>query len=139
MRAPQFHELCELRQIALSWALVSDGKCACRSATYEIRYPAWISPFSVHYTVTYTSPAKWLGVEAAYFIIRGYFLLQPVPVAALSKAQVSGCSPAEIVGSNPAGCSSIVSVVYCQVDVSMTSWFLVQRSPTKCSVSLCVI
>jgi len=32
-----------------------------------------------------------------------------------------------------------VSVVCCQVEVSATSWSLVQRSPTDCGASLCVI
>jgi hypothetical protein len=31
--------------------------------------------------------------------------------------------------------SSLVSVVCCQVEVSATSWSLVQRSPTECGVS----
>jgi hypothetical protein len=30
-----------------------------------------------------------------------------------------------------------VSVVCCQVEVSATSWSLVQRSPTECGVSEC--
>jgi hypothetical protein len=34
---------------------------------------------------------------------------------------------------------SVVSVVYCQVEVSATDWSLVQRSPTDCGASLCVI
>ena len=33
----------------------------------------------------------------------------------------------------------VVSVVCCQVEVSATSWSLVQRSPTGCDASLCVI
>jgi hypothetical protein len=33
---------------------------------------------------------------------------------------------------------SVVSVVCCQVEVSATSWPLVQRSPTDCGASLCV-
>jgi hypothetical protein len=37
------------------------------------------------------------------------------------------------------GCLFVVSVVCFQVEVSATSWSLVQRSPTDCSVSLCVI
>jgi hypothetical protein len=48
----------------------------------------------------------------------------PIPVAARSKAQVSGRLPAEIVVSNPTGgheCLSVMSVVYCQVEVSATS------------------
>jgi len=32
-----------------------------------------------------------------------------------------------------------VSVVCCQVEVSATSWSLVQRSPIDCAASLCVI
>ena len=37
------------------------------------------------------------------------------------------------------GYFSVVSVVCCQVEVSATSWSLVQRSPTDCGASLCVI
>jgi hypothetical protein len=33
----------------------------------------------------------------------------------------------------------LLSVVCCQVEVSATSWSLVQRSPTDCGASLCVI
>ena len=33
----------------------------------------------------------------------------------------------------------VVSVVCCQVEVSATSWSLVQGSPTDCGASLCVI
>ena len=33
----------------------------------------------------------------------------------------------------------VVSVVFCQVEVSATSWSLVQRSPTDCGASLRVI
>jgi hypothetical protein len=34
---------------------------------------------------------------------------------------------------------SVVSVVCCQVQVPATSWSLIQRSPTNCGTSLCVI
>jgi hypothetical protein len=37
------------------------------------------------------------------------------------------------------GYLSVVSAVCCQVEVSATSWSLVQRSPTDCAASLCVI
>jgi hypothetical protein len=37
------------------------------------------------------------------------------------------------------GCLSAVSVVCCQVEVSATDWSLVQRSPTDCGASLCMI
>jgi len=33
----------------------------------------------------------------------------------------------------------VVRVVCCQVEVSATDWSLVQRSPTDCGASLCVI
>ena len=60
-----------------------------------------------------------------------------------SRTRVCGRFPAEIVGSNPTGrglgCLSVVSVVYCQVEVSAASWSMVQRSPTDCGASLCVI
>jgi hypothetical protein len=37
------------------------------------------------------------------------------------------------------GCLSLVSVVWCQVEVSATSWSLVQRRSTDCGVSqMCV-
>jgi hypothetical protein len=35
--------------------------------------------------------------------------------------------------------SVFVSVVCCQVEVNATDWSLVQRSPTECGASLCVI
>ena len=47
-----------------------------------------------------------------------------VPVAARSKVWVCGRSSAEIVGSNLTGghgCPSVLSVVFCQVEVSATS------------------
>ena len=37
------------------------------------------------------------------------------------------------------GCLSVLSVVCCQVEVSGTSWSFVQRNPTDCGASLCVI
>jgi hypothetical protein len=45
-----------------------------------------------------------------------------------------------IAGSNPAGghgCLSVVSVVWCQVEVSASGRSLVQRNATECDVSEC--
>ena len=39
----------------------------------------------------------------------------------------------------PGAWMSVLSVVCCQVEVSSTGWSLVQRSPTDCDASLCVI
>ena len=35
-------------------------------------------------------------------------------------------------------CLSVVSVVFCHLEVSVTSWSLDERSPTDCDASLCV-
>ena len=62
---------------------------------------------------------------------------QPIPVAAQYKAWVCGHLLAGIVGLN--GCLSLVSVMCCQAEVSVTSRSLVQRSPANSGASLCVI
>ena len=60
----------------------------------------------------------------------------PIPVATLSKVWVYCRSIAGIAGSNPSGVwMSLVSVVYCQVEVSATGRSPVERSPTECGVS----
>ena len=59
-------------------------------------------------------------------------------MAARSKASVCGRSLAGFAGSNPSGghgCLYLVSFVCCQVEVSVTSWSLVQRCPTEWGVS----
>ena len=59
-------------------------------------------------------------------------------MAALSNAWVCGRSLPETVASNPAGVRlSFVSVVFCQVEVSLSDRSIVQRSPTDCGVSEC--
>ena len=63
-------------------------------------------------------------------------------LAGPSGRAVCGGSPAETVCANPIGghgCVSVVNVVCCQVEVAATSRSLVQRSPTDCGASLCVI
>jgi len=59
-------------------------------------------------------------------------------LAAQSKSWVCSRSLAGIAGSNPAahGCVSVVSVMFCQVEISALGWSLVQRSLT-CGVSEC--
>ena len=69
-------------------------------------------------------------------------MLVSFPVAERSRARVCGRSLAGIAASNPTRghrCLSLVSVVCCQVEVSAVSRSLVQRSPTDCGVSSCVI
>ena len=59
-----------------------------------------------------------------------YILLGIVLVA----ARVCGRSLAGIVGSNPAGHGylSLVSVVYCRVEVAAKGRSVIQRNPTEC-------
>ena len=61
-------------------------------------------------------------------------------MASQSKACVCGRSLAGIAGLNSAGGMdvSLVNFVWCQAEVSVTGRPLVQRSPTKCVVSLSV-
>jgi hypothetical protein len=69
-----------------------------------------------------------------------YVCVWPIPVAARFKAWVYGRTLAGIVGFNSRrghGCLSLVSVVYCQIEVFATGWSLVQRSPIECGVSEC--
>ena len=62
-------------------------------------------------------------------------------MSALSTVLVRGRSLAETAVSNPTGTRylSLVSVVCCQVEVSATGRSLLQRSPTECGVSECVL
>ena len=64
----------------------------------------------------------------------------PVPVASRSKPWVCVHSTAGITGSNPVWgheWPSVVSVVFCQIQVSASSWSLFQRSLTECGLSEC--
>ena len=65
---------------------------------------------------------------------------KPVPVAARSRRRFAA---ARLLSSwvriPPGAWMFVVTVVCCHVEVSATSWSLVQRSPTDCDASLCVI
>ena len=78
------------------------------------------------------------NLQCIHFFFEGYGS-GLVSVAARSKA--CGRSPAEIVGPNPTGGMDVcvVSVVFCLVEVTATSRSFLQRSPTDCGVSLCMI
>ena len=57
-------------------------------------------------------------------LLRGFYISQPLAVAARSKAWVFGRCFGAIAGPNPTGgngCLSVVIVVFCQVEVSATS------------------
>jgi len=63
----------------------------------------------------------------------------PIPEAAQSKAWVYGRLLNGIAGSDPTESidMSVVSAVWCQVEVSATDRSLVQRSLTECGMSEC--
>jgi hypothetical protein len=93
--------------------------------------------FLSFYLLTLSFPLISFRLFVLFFYSICAFL--PVPVAARSKAQVYGRSPAAIVGSNPTGGIDVCLLWCCQVEISATSWLLVRRSPTDCGASLCVI
>ena len=76
------------------------------------------------------------------FMVLNWRAGQPVPVAARSKPWVCGPSLPGILGSNPTWEWTSVSLtgVCCQVEVSTSGRFLVQRNPNECvCLSLSVI
>ena len=87
---------------------------------------------------------KWKDLQPNV-LIGGLVLVKednlPIPVAERSKAWVCSRLPTGIAGSNPAGGMDVCCkcCVFFQVEVSATGRSLVQRSPTDCGASLCVI
>ena len=78
-----------------------------------------------------------------HFLKYFYYIIpfnMPIPVAVWSKARsVAACLLRSWVRIPPGTWMFVVSVVCCQVEVPATNWSLVQRSPTDCGASLCVI
>jgi hypothetical protein len=90
----------------------------------------------VRFIVIYKETLRLMGrpPELNDISVRGVYYLSEYTTCV-----VYGFSLAGIMGSNPAwghGCLSLVSVAFCQVQVSATGRSLVQRSPTEC---LCVL
>jgi hypothetical protein len=66
----------------------------------------------------------------------------PIPVAEQCKAWICSRSPAGIAGLNPVEGMDVCLLwvlCFCQVEDSATDWSLVQRIPTDCGASSCVI
>ena len=84
------------------------------------------------------TPSKW---NRTYKFYASGCEVLPIPVAERMKATVCGRSLAGIAGSNLAGgmdlCLAIV--VFFQVQICTPNKSPVQRSPTDCDVSLCLI
>jgi hypothetical protein len=60
--------------------------------------------------------------------------LMPVPVAARPSQGSLACWDCGFESHRGRGCLSVVIVVCCQVEVSVASWSLIQRSPTDCCI-----
>jgi hypothetical protein len=86
--------------------------------------------------ITKRCTAKWI-IE----MILINLLELDISVRRATKTWVCGRSPAGIAGSNSAEGMDVCfeCCVCCQVEVSATGRSFVQRSPTYCGVSLCVI
>jgi hypothetical protein len=70
-----------------------------------------------------------LGIDVCYFDSLYYCL--SIPVAVWPNAKVCGRRLAGVAVSNPAVGIAVVSVVFCQVEVSATERSVVQGSPTE--------
>jgi len=71
-------------------------------------------------------------------LITFFYETPQVHVAARSKACTAAARLLRLwVRIPPVACLPVVTVVCCHVEVSTTSWSLVQRSPTDCAASLC--
>ena len=75
--------------------------------------------------------------QYTHFLFSNIFR-KPIPVAARSKAYVCGRSPAEIVGSNPAGGMGVFCCDCCVLSGTGLCDEPIRR-PEECGASLCVI
>ena len=94
-----------------------------------------------HHLSTLCSTSGNKGKFRGVTIHRQLVLYLPITVARRSKASLRpiACWDCGFESRRGHGRVSVVSVLCCQVEVSATGWSLFQRSPTDCSVSLCVI
>jgi hypothetical protein len=109
----------------------------------------WWNTLLIHLRNVYNltvSPFQITGTNAVgpvCFIVAAFldFISLQIVLAGARGRAVFGRSSAEIVGSNPIGAWMFVccECLCYQLEVSATSWSLVQRSPTDCGASLCVI
>jgi len=143
---------CQVEVSASSWSLAQRSPTDYRVSEYDreasIMKKPWptggvapegwkIPTFTyVHISIIYHS----FLLRAIEFGKYSYTYVQPIPVAGRSKLWVCFPSLFGIAGSIPVrfhGYLSLVSIVFCQVEVSASSWSLVQMSPTDYGVSEC--
>jgi hypothetical protein len=79
-----------------------------------------------------------MAFETSYYL-KSSTTRMPISAAVRYKSWVCGLSLPGVEGLSLAGSRwpSLVSVVCCEVEVSVSGWSLVQRSPTECCVSEC--
>jgi hypothetical protein len=141
----------KLSSVALCWEHAKTGSCLCilpSKRNFQQANMSWSRrrrPSSWHRGVeTNNLRLLWqpsvFGQDrqtlTAQHFVNSYFPTQPGPVAARSK-------PARLlrlwVLIPPGAWMSVVTAVCCHVEVSAKGSSLVQRSPTDCDASLCVI
>ena len=134
----------------------------CWSCSLFICIQQGTNPFKYHFSCTeyhFSSSTKTASFQTPdgkvswgeYFIFCYYhvftslqhcnYSITPVPAAARSWRRSAAARMLGLRVRIPAGawCLSPVIVVCCQIEVSATSWSLVQRSAIDCGASLCVI
>jgi hypothetical protein len=112
---------------------------------FESYKPILNATQSVERWYAHTAPIPWthgLNTFVSYGIYVGFMTLNADPSGRTVLRHVSGVVrllklrvriPS---GSWMSVCLSVVSVVCCQVEVSVSGWLLAQRSPTQCGVSV---
>ena len=78
-------------------------------------------------------------MHGTFQFIPEHNLISPVPVAARSRRRSSATRLLRLLVRIQPGAWTFIVYECCQVEISATSWSLVQRSPTDCGASWCVI
>ena len=124
----------------------STGGKACHSAIFSTTDLTWISPIYFGFRAQCFGTMLLRTITTNYYFnYNNYFTNTKIGRSQWPRglrcrsAACSLCWDRGFESHRGHGCLSVVSVVCCQVEVSATSWSLVQRSPTECGALLCVI
>jgi hypothetical protein len=118
------------------------------TVTYLLLNYLWLSidksnpletKINLHYIYrAYTK--EWCGFNSEYYLNRTILLCMPCTLGrsqwphGLRRWSAAACWDFGFESHRGHGCLSLVSVVCCQVEVSVTGWSLLQRSPIDCGV-----
>ena len=105
-------------------------------------YGRWHNRIYIYKIMDYLALYVWLQlciIFLLHFMIRRFWLCRSQWPRGLRHRSAAACLLRSWVRIPPGAWIFVCCVVCCQVEVSATSWSLVQRSPTDCGASLCVI